>query len=62
MLFNGALAYVYGIIMYTEAILVDIKSLFDRIDKETGAKESNAELSMLEYFEEAIELHLQFFK
>lgn len=59
MVFNTALAYVFGIIMYTEAIFLDIQSLFNRIDKLYKSKDSNAELRSIEYVKEVISVHSQ---
>lgn len=48
-----AVSFFFGVIMYTKAILNDIKSLFHRIDAESVSKKSNAE----KYCIEAINLH-----
>lgn len=43
--------------MYASAILIDIKSVFNRIDRSLKSREKNAELAVLVYCKEAIDLH-----
>lgn len=50
-------SFVFGICIYTEAILIDIKSLFNRIDRQSKSNGRSAKLTMLEYCKEAIELY-----
>lgn len=52
-----ALIFVFGIVMYVEAILLDIKTLFNRIDRISKSNDNDAELSMFQYCREALDLH-----
>lgn len=45
-IFSGGISYIFGVIIHTEAILIDIKSLFERIDRLSKVKD--AEPSLLE--------------
>lgn len=58
MVFATVPSYVFGVIMYTEAILKDIMSIFDQIDQLSKSKDESTELSMLEYFKETHILHI----
>lgn len=58
MVFATVPSYVFGIIMYTEAILKDIMAIFDQIDQLSKSKNGSAELSMLEYFKETYIIHI----
>lgn len=56
--FCTTLSFSSGTIIYTKAMLNDIKSLFCRIDKISKSKNKNAELTMLTYCKEAVDLHV----
>lgn len=49
----------FGIIKYTEAILNDIKSLFNRIDGLSESKDKNKGIVSLQRCKEAIDLHMR---
>lgn len=51
-----------GVMYYTKAILLDLKSIFNRIDNLARLKDNSTELAMLTYFTEAIDLHTQNYK
>lgn len=57
MIIVTAISFFFGIIMYTEAILEDIKSLLSRIDVKSRSIETSAKLQMTKYCIEAINLH-----
>lgn len=46
-----------GTIMYIRALLIDIKLLFNRIEKLLKSKEKDTDLAILDYCKEAIDLH-----
>lgn len=56
------LTYLFGIITYTKAILFDIKSIFNRMDKSLKFTDKNAEPTLLQYCKEAIDLHAQVYR
>lgn len=59
MIIIAAVSFFFGVIMYTEAILNDIKSLFNRIDREYHSKKNVAQAKMTKYTIQAIDLHVQ---
>lgn len=52
-----AISFFFGIIMYTETILNDLQSLFQRIDVESIIKRATARMTAKKYCIEAINLH-----
>lgn len=58
------LSFFSGVIFYIEAILIDIKSIFNRIDKLLKSKEkkTKTQLSILDYCKEAIILHARVYR
>lgn len=59
MIIITAISFFFGVIMYTEAILNDIKSMFNRIDREPHSKKNTVQLKMTKYTIEAIDLHVR---
>lgn len=51
-----------GVVFHIQAMLADVKSLFDRIDKLLRSGERTAELAILEHCKEAIDLHSRIYR
>lgn len=53
------LSLFFGMIIYSEAILNDIRSLLNRIDHLERAKDKGTKIALLEYCKKAIDLHVR---
>lgn len=56
------LSFFSGIIIYTNAILVDIKSLFNRIENLLKSNDRNAAITVLKLSKEAISVHVRVYR
>lgn len=61
-MFCMVLSFYAGVIYYTKAILLDMKSIFNRCDELARSKDRSDELVMLTHFREMIDLHVRIYK
>lgn len=63
LIYCAILSLFAGVVMYASAILIDIKSIFARIDRLLNSREAvNEEMTVLMHCKEAIDLHAQLYR